>query len=67
MSRMNARAKDKKGQKANEKFIKSLKKQLNDKDKTSEDGHRMVGTAENDIIGQDNWGDLDKLKALESR
>lgn len=66
-SRMHANPKDKKSSKANEKFVKSLQKQLNANSKTADDGHKMLGTADNDVIGSDNWDDFDKLKALENR
>lgn len=66
-SRMHANPKDKKSAKANEKFVKSLQKQLNANGTTTDDGHKMLGTANNDVIGSDNWDDFDKLKALENR
>ncbi len=66
-SRSLAKPSDKKGQKANEKFVKSLQKMLNSNTGTPEDNHRMVGTASNNVIGTDNWDSLDKLKALENR
>lgn len=59
---------DKQGQKANQKFVKQLQKQLQQgQSQTKEDGHRMVGTSDNNVIGTDNWDSLDKLKALENR
>lgn len=65
-SRSLAKPGDKQSQKANEKFVKQLQEQL-EKNSTSDDGHKMVGTADNNVIGSDNWDSLDKLKALENR
>lgn len=66
-SRSLAKPSDKKGQKANEKFVKALQKQLQSNTGKAEESHKMIGTAENNVIGTDNWDSLDKLKALENR
>ncbi|WP_433912368.1 hypothetical protein [Staphylococcus sp. LKG3-3] len=66
-SRSLAKPGDKKTQKANEKFVKQLQKQLEKNTSPVDKGHKMVGTADNNIIGSDNWDSLDKLKALENR
>lgn len=58
---------DKQGQKANQKFVKQLQKQLENQSQTKDGGRKMLGTANNDVIGNDNWDDFDKLKALENR
>ncbi|MDW3783622.1 hypothetical protein QI349_02600 [Staphylococcus saprophyticus] len=66
-SRSLAKPGDKKSQKANEKFVKQLQKQLQQQSGVKDNGHKIVGTAENNVIGTDNWDSLDKLKALENR